>query len=114
MTPLDYDENDKKDTKRKRPKTEYALLKDEIFTTIEHITNLNRALYVQNKLIDDLDEIQELLDNSDSDSDSDEELIEIEASSSNAHEVSTSSTQNLQIDREFSLEYGYTTDVSSL
>lgn len=114
VTPVDYDENDKKDPKRKRPKTKYARVKDEILTTIERMTNLNHALYVQNRLIDDLDEICELLDNSDSDSDSDEEMIEIEASSSHSYNAYTSSSQNLQIDREFSLEYGFTTDVSGL
>lgn len=56
--------------------------------------------------IDELSEIEALLDDSDSDDDSDGEMI-------NDSDIDgPSDEQILLIDREFSLEYGYTVDVS--
>lgn len=115
--PVDYDEKEVREPKRSRPKTEYAKLKQKIFGTIEHMSKLNMELCVHDRLWDkisiaDVEEIQELLDDSDSDDEVPVDLYQNQFDSSRSDEASA--VQNLKVDKDFSLEYGFTTDVSGL
>lgn len=114
--PVDYDEKEVRKPKRSRPKTEYAKLKEKIFCTIEHMTKLNKELCIHNRLRDkvsiaDVEEIEELLDDSDSEDEVPVDLDQIQIESSRSDEASP--IQNLMVDKEFSLEYGFITDVCS-
>lgn len=109
LVPVNYDEKEKKKPiRRNRPQTEYAKVKGNIFATIEQISELNQALCIHNRLKDkisiaDVSEIEDLLD----DSDSEDEMHPIV-------EIEVESDPNGQVDKEFSLEYSYTTDVSGM
>lgn len=112
VVPIDYDENQKKVKKRTRPKTEYAKVNEKISKAIEDISALKKEICMQNRIkdkisVDDLSEIEDLFD--DSDSDGEETPIDADGLSS-----STSAIQNLMVDKEFSLEYSFTTDVGGL
>lgn len=97
-----------KSRNRHRPQTELAKLKGKIHETIEKITELNTAITLHNRVkdkmsIDDVEEFEILFE--DSDTDDVGEVHELE---------DTAMETNLQVDREFSLEYGFTSDVSRL
>lgn len=119
VLPIDYDEKDKKQPKnRSRPKTEYGKVNEKISKAIEDICELKKALYIQNLIkdkisVDDLSEIEDLLDDSDSEDES-TTIDDFETDSSHADGASPPAIQNLHVDREFSLEYSFTTDVSGL
>lgn len=117
VAPVDYDEREKKKPICDRPKTaktECAIAKERISALIDEMSMLNKAICIHNRLkdkisIDDVDAIQELLDDSDDDDDG---TVEIEDISSKY--PSTSAFQNFRVDKEFSLQYAFSTDVSSL
>lgn len=109
--PVNHDENEKsKSENPSRSQSEYAKLKEKISQTIERITELDKSLAIHNRRkdeidIDELSEIEALIDDSDSDDGSGEMINESDIDD-------PSDEETLLTDREFSLEYGFTVDVS--
>lgn len=86
-------------------------MKAKLDDTIARITELNYDLKIQNRLrdkisVEDVDHYEQLLDDSDSD-DENVHTIDERAAAETADE-------NLLVDQSFSLEYGYTLDVSGV
>lgn len=131
LVPINYCENEKKNPVRRcAPKSECAKIREKIMINVERITYLKRGISIHNRLKDrDVEEIQELLNSSDEDTvedeaaplsvtnndESAEDLIdmvsEMDYLVDEPNEITTGIT-GLEGDRDFSLEYGYTTDVS--
>lgn len=108
VLPVFYGEEKMKSKNRHRPQSELAKVKGKIHETIEKITGLNTAIALHNRIkdkisVDDVEEFDILFE--DSDTDDVDDVHELDADDA---EMET----NLQVDREFSLEYGFTTDVS--
>lgn len=108
VLPVYYGEEKTKSTNRHRPQSALAKVKEKIHETIEKMTSLNTAITLHNRIkdkmsVDDVEEFESLFE--DSDTDDDDDVHELDAEDA-AMET------NLQVDREFSLEYGFTTDVS--
>lgn len=86
-------------------------MKAKLVDTIARITELNYDLKIHNRLrdkisVEDVDQYEQLLDDSDSD---DENVFNLEEEAAPERE-----NENLLVDKSFSLEYGYTLDVSGV
>lgn len=86
-------------------------MKAKLEDTIARITELNHDLRIHNRLrdkisVDDVDQYEQLLDDSDSD---DENVFNLEEEA-----APETANENLLVDKSFSLEYGYTLDVSGV
>lgn len=84
-------------------------MKAKLDDTIGRITELNYDLKIQNRLrdkisVEDVDQYEQLLDDSDSD---DENVHTI-----GERAAGETADENLHVDQSFSLQYGYTLDVS--
>lgn len=140
---VNYCEREKKVPTTNRPQSDYAETKQSIKIKVERISNLKKAINIRNQQrdkikIDDIDDvdvekIQELIEESDdemppiideagpSQQPNNEEEADsiIEIISPNGAIASTSNmdcadqTTRMETDKEFSLEYSYTTDVST-
>lgn len=82
-------------------------MKAKLDDAIARITELNQDLKIHNRLrdkisVDEADQYEQLLDDPDSD---DENVFNLEEEAAN---------ENLLVDKSFSLEYGYTLDVSGV
>lgn len=112
LLPKDYRENKREMRPTLRPHSANGNLRRKINIKIERIFNLQKALNIQNKQRDkieiqeineeDIAELQVLLDDDDTDTVS---IDDDETPTPNA-------LVPLEVDKELSLEYSYTTDVS--
>lgn len=86
-------------------------MKAKLDDTIGRITELNYDLKIQNRLrdkisVEDVDQYEQLLDDSDSD---DENVHTI-----GERAAGETADENFHVDQSFSLQYGYTLDVSGV
>lgn len=140
---MDYSETKKKKPSNNRPLTDYAETKQSINIKIERISNLKKAIYIRNQQRDkiliediddnDVDEIQNLIEESDdeipsnieeivpskhSNTINDEEvddtiqIVADNAATALASHIATG-IHRMEIDEEFSVQYSYTTGVSN-
>lgn len=137
--PIDYCEKDFKIPKQNRPQSACAQIKKKVEIKIERISNLKKALYIRNQESDmirldelDVDEMDDLLDESDDEMPPDISVTNTDPSSlANADETAddvieinatarivtpecliTTGIDPIEVDEEFSLEYCFVNDVS--